>query len=289
MSFSIFLQRNEQEKNEINKTPLLLATYTGELKAETSIIDPVILIECDLADVANANYMTIPSFERSYFITNITSVRTGLVQFEAHCDVLSSFKNEILANEAVIKRQESEYNLYTTDKQMKYFQKPEVTVKQFPQGFNGYTVILAVAGGGDVIESTTWIIQAYENRTISDYTTVAGGTGCADFDFLMGSKYFQPSWTQDGVYYQNEKVGGENEEAQVYSYSRTYIECYRNNVGVIPIIGTSLSVFANSDPDDPTLMVEHSLAGYPDDTTKKTIDLPHPIKMVTFQWAEARA
>ena len=146
MAFSIVLQNNKSEKNRLTKSLEDIATYSGTLKTETSIIDPVIIIECDLTDVVNANYMTISEFGRSYFINNIRSIRSGLVEFSCHVDVLSSFADEIKLNKAIIHKQENSWNLYLNDGSFKIYQNPNVLTKAFPSGFTTQNYVLAVAG-----------------------------------------------------------------------------------------------------------------------------------------------
>ena len=116
------------------------------LKEETSIIDPVIKIECDLSNYVNCNYLTIPEFGRKYFVNNIRSVRNGLVEFSCHVDVLSSFADSIRTNKAIIKRQENKWNLYLNDGTFKVYQNPMVLTKAFPSGFTTQEFVLAVAG-----------------------------------------------------------------------------------------------------------------------------------------------
>lgn len=146
MSFNISLQINKSEREKLSKSVTDIITVSGELKAETSIIDPVIMIECDLNAVINCNYMTIPSFGRSYFVNNIRSIRSGLVEFSCHVDVLSSFANQIRDNTAIIRKQENDWNLYLNDGSFKIYQNPNVLTKAFPSGFTKQEFVLAVAG-----------------------------------------------------------------------------------------------------------------------------------------------
>lgn len=146
MAFDITLQRNNSERNRLTKEISDLFTVSGELKTETSIIDPVIMIECDLSDVTGCNYMTIPAFGRSYFINNIRSIRTGLVEFSCHVDVLSSFADEIRSNTAIVRKQENNWNLYLNEGSFKVYQNPIVLTKAFPSGFTTQEFVLAVAG-----------------------------------------------------------------------------------------------------------------------------------------------
>ena len=146
MAFDIVLQRNNSERNKVTKDVSDLLTVSGKLKTETSIIDPVIMIECDLSAVTGCNYMTIQTFGRSYFVNNIRSIRTGLVEFSCHVDVLSSFADEIRGNIAIVRKQENKWNLYLNDGSFKIYQNPNVLTKAFPSGFTTQEFVLAVAG-----------------------------------------------------------------------------------------------------------------------------------------------
>lgn len=146
MSFSITLMQNTSPVNKIGKELSSQLEVTGELRSETSIIDPIITIECDLADLTNCNYMYISEFNRYYFVNNIRSIRNGLVEFTCHVDVLETYKDEIRANSAIIKRQENNWNLYLNDGTFKVYQNPIVITKEFPSGFTTQEFVLAVAG-----------------------------------------------------------------------------------------------------------------------------------------------
>jgi len=144
--FDIVLQFNASEKNKVTKDVTDVLTLTGELRSETSIVDPVILVSGDLSTISGCNYMTISVFGRSYFITNIRSIRTGLIEISAHVDVISSFADEIKTNRAIIRKQENQWNLYLNDGSFKVYQNPMVLTKAFPSGFTTQEFVLAVAG-----------------------------------------------------------------------------------------------------------------------------------------------
>ena len=146
MAFDIILQRNNSEMNRVSKSVDNILTVSGTLKEDTSIIDPVIKIECELSNVTGCNYISVPAFGRSYFVTNIRSIRNGLVEFACHVDVLSSFATSIRSNTAIIKRQENSWNLYLNDGSFKIYQNPNVLTKAFPSGFTTQEFVLAIAG-----------------------------------------------------------------------------------------------------------------------------------------------
>lgn len=146
MAFQLNIQRNKSEKNKLTKSVENLVQLSGTLKEETSIINPVIKVNTSLTNIALCNYMSIPTFGRSYFVTDIKSITNDLVEISAHVDVLSSYKEYILANTGIIKSQENDWNLYLNDSSFKVYQNPYVVTKKFPNGFSTQEFVLAVAG-----------------------------------------------------------------------------------------------------------------------------------------------
>lgn len=147
MSFTIKLQTNTSSNNTMTKMVNDVLTCDGALREGSSVIDPVITIEGDLSTISKTNYMTISEFGRSYFITNIKTIRNNIVEISGHVDVLSSFADEIKKNKGIVKRQENVWNLYIDDGSFKTYQNPLVLTKSFPSGFSSsQSFVLAVAG-----------------------------------------------------------------------------------------------------------------------------------------------
>ena len=150
MSFVIKLQTNNSDKVQLTKNLTDIVSLTGTLKDETSIIDPVILVNATMSQVKTCNYMTISEFGRSYFVTGIRVIRDGLMEITGHVDVLSTYASQIRANDAIIKKQESQWNLYLNDGSFKVYQNNLIMTRDFPSGFNesdDWEFVLAVAGG----------------------------------------------------------------------------------------------------------------------------------------------
>ena len=143
---NIKIQRNESDDRAFNKSITDIANLSGHLRDGTSVIDPVIMVEGDISTIAACNYMTISEFGRSYFITNMESVRNNLVMVVGHVDVLTTYKDAILANSGIIRRQENLWNLYLDDGSFKVYNNPIVLTRAFPSGFSTMSFILAVAG-----------------------------------------------------------------------------------------------------------------------------------------------
>lgn len=144
--FDISFYVNSSEKNKVDKTLTLITTISGVLKESTSIIDPVIVIEGYLTAFTGCNYMQIETFGRSYFVNNIRSISNGLIEISAHVDVLSTYKNAIRKNQAILRKQQNSWNLYLNDGSLRVYQDPEIIVKAFPSGFTTQEFVLAVAG-----------------------------------------------------------------------------------------------------------------------------------------------
>ena len=147
MSFNIVIQTSASENNKLDKTLTDIATLTGTLRNDTSIIDPVFRVEGDMTSYITANYCTVETFGRSYFINNIRSLRAGLFEIDCHVDVLSSFKTQIRTNRAIIHKSERNWNLYLNDGSLKTYQDPIIYTKEFSSGFSGTEYyVLGVAG-----------------------------------------------------------------------------------------------------------------------------------------------
>lgn len=115
----VFFQ-NTAELNRVNKTDYLTEQIrvAGNLRDISDVINPSITFECTDDKILKSNYVYIPAFNRYYFINSITSVRTNLWRVNLHCDVLYSFRNDVLQIKAIIDRQENNFNRYLIDNNM---------------------------------------------------------------------------------------------------------------------------------------------------------------------------
>ena len=147
MSFSVDLYQNESPVEKIGKNLTNSHTISDVvIKRDTSILRPVLLIN-SAQDIYTYNYMYISEFGRYYFIDDIRSVN-NMWEISAHVDVLETYKNQILANTAVIRRQSRKYNTYLNDPEWKTYAYEQVAAFKFPvTPFNkDLKYILTVAG-----------------------------------------------------------------------------------------------------------------------------------------------
>ena len=137
------LYKTLDSENVINKTLTDLMTVDINLKASVNIVDPEIVLH---GDFRGFNYAHIPSLNRFYFINNIEQLNLRLVKLNMTCDVLETYKADILNSNARFKR-----NIKTGDFEnvsIDYSNKT-TSVKHVSNGapLQGETMIIAVLGG----------------------------------------------------------------------------------------------------------------------------------------------
>ena len=103
---NITFYKNSSEKEKIGKSLSSGLTLSGNLRDECSITSPSILVES--TSLVDYNYCYIPEFKRYYFISDIVSVRNNLWRVSLKCDVLESFKSDILNSSCIVNKQQNQ-------------------------------------------------------------------------------------------------------------------------------------------------------------------------------------
>ena len=151
---NIFFYTSSAEPNSFPKVLGSAIRYQGELRDECDILNPVLTIE-GLNPNTTFNYCYIPDFKRYYFITESSVIRTGLIQFNLHVDVLQSWSKEILELEAIISRNEYDFNNHLEDTRVPAWSNNMTSYKE-PTNITGnismpnlsnelYNIVLTVA------------------------------------------------------------------------------------------------------------------------------------------------
>ena len=87
--------------NVINKTLTNITNLNVVLKSDFDLDNPVILLNgTDYTTFLDNNYCVLPELNRSYFIDNIEQVNNRIVKLNCSCDVLETFKSDILGSTA---------------------------------------------------------------------------------------------------------------------------------------------------------------------------------------------
>ena len=138
--------KNSSEKNKIGKFLSSVLTLNGNLRDECSITSPSILVEA--TSLVDYNYCYIPEFKRYYFISDITSVRNNLWRVSLKCDVLESFKKDILNLSCIVDKQQNQsYSNYIDDGS--YINRADsfVEIANYQNGFNSNGEFILITAG----------------------------------------------------------------------------------------------------------------------------------------------
>ena len=135
------------ERNAIRKVLQNNFTLTGSLRGESSVISPSFLIEH--SNPSQYNYCFIPDFNRYYFITNITSVRTGIWRIDCNVDVLMSFQEQILNLDVIVSDDSlPDTETYMQGEQWQSLVKTKTDVITFPSGLLETGEYILITSGG---------------------------------------------------------------------------------------------------------------------------------------------
>lgn len=151
MSFIINFFTNMSQSNVVNKEISEKGSASGVLRNGTSITDPIVQIELSSTNgmsFSDINYVYIEEFHRYYYVTSIRSVYNNMWEIACHVDVLMSFKDQILSQNAIVARQEQIYNLYLDDGFFMTYQNPKIQIKTFSNAtpFETQEFVLVIAG-----------------------------------------------------------------------------------------------------------------------------------------------
>lgn len=103
----LIFYKTETPNNYLTKELVEKASLNIFLKRDTNVIFPTILINVDSLNkeaLKESNYCRIEELNRYYYVRNITSINNSLLQFECECDVLMTYKEEILKSWGKVRR-----------------------------------------------------------------------------------------------------------------------------------------------------------------------------------------
>ncbi len=88
--------------NTIGKTLTDEQTFDITFKDTFDIINPIVMLKSDVPILKN--YAQIPEFGRYYFITSIQIRPNGIYKLFLECDMLETYKDDILASKGLVTR-----------------------------------------------------------------------------------------------------------------------------------------------------------------------------------------
>lgn len=151
MQINLFTCTAENER--VDKTDYISNRFVmdGAFRNESSIQDPVILIEKTNPAEFHYNYMYIPNFKRWYYINDFITTRNKLWELHAHVDVLYTWRASIREMKCVIDKAQNanDANLYLDDGSFVMDTRKFNNIIKFPTGLNENGQYILICAGGD--------------------------------------------------------------------------------------------------------------------------------------------
>lgn len=133
-----------EEKRKLNKILGTSIELNGNLVGDTSLVSPTIEVGFN-SNLSVCNYVYIQAFRRYYFITDIT-LKNKVMIIKLHCDVLMSFKNDILNSKATVIRTNTG-NSYIPDNMIMQTKKIKRQAQKIGTGFTKSEKFVLQIGG----------------------------------------------------------------------------------------------------------------------------------------------
>lgn len=166
-------------RNSTFVPPVSGATTQVLLREETSIVKPTFRMRLEYegmvsaADLFQYNYCYCPEFKRYYFITDIVSYTAVIFDISCECDVLATFREDILNTDAFIMYAESQYNAMLSDSRLPISDSSIMQVVTYPftvcDDDGCFILTLAAEGGtGDTGAAQSFVLSKSQIASVAD-------------------------------------------------------------------------------------------------------------------------
>lgn len=134
MSYPLIFKKCISPVNKVDKSFANgSVTFNVVMKENTDVFKPTFIIQTE-SRLWDYNYIDGSNFSgRQYFIVDVRSIGNNRFEVDAKTDVLSTWKNEIRGNSAVLKRQENLFNLYLDDPEFHVLNYERIHTFRFPE------------------------------------------------------------------------------------------------------------------------------------------------------------
>ena len=145
-SITIDLYNVSDDNEKVNKTLGTAKEFTNcSIKEQTDVTNITLRIQTT-DNLSGYNYAYVSEYGRDYFIDKIETTPTGYWVLSCRCDVLMSFKTDILKLNGTLTRSESVFNVYLQDPEYKALAYRDIVTRIFPTPVDQDTFILMTVG-----------------------------------------------------------------------------------------------------------------------------------------------
>lgn len=158
MAFTIKIGKTTKAKNS-TRVPPLSNSVQVLLKDTTSVVNPVFQLRmgvngapASITEISKYNYCYCENFKRYYFITDIQAETATVANIFCECDVLATFREDILATPCFAMYAQSKKNVFIEDARLPMYGISKSYSIKLPISFMAQTgcfVLTAATAGGD--------------------------------------------------------------------------------------------------------------------------------------------
>ena len=139
------LYNTNSETNRINKVMTDETEFDVRLKDKSSVVNPVLLLKSET--YISFNYAYIPKFQRYYFIDDISVFPNKMYLLTLRCDVLTSFKDDILKSYARIVEQTNSNAYYDSNLKSEVRKEVDTYMSNVSFDLTADSMVLVTIGG----------------------------------------------------------------------------------------------------------------------------------------------
>lgn len=138
--------KNKSEVNRLNKELTIVKEVTVNLKNPENVNNFSVIIS-RFEGLNTCNYAYVNALNRFYFINDIEFLNNNNFRVYFKVDVLTTYKEKILSQRALVSRNSTKANFYLNDDRYKIENRTRTVTKKFPNSFSGDSILLVVNGG----------------------------------------------------------------------------------------------------------------------------------------------
>lgn len=138
------LYTTKTPNNTIGKVLENETEYNIKFKSQADRTKPVVVLMSQT--MIDFNYAYIPDFNRYYFVESIEVTPNKIYNISLRCDVLESFKNDILESSGFVNQQTTPNKYYNSDYQTEIKKEVDVIKSNVTLDTTKSTILVAIGG-----------------------------------------------------------------------------------------------------------------------------------------------
>lgn len=138
------LYTTKTPNNTIGKVLENETNYNIKFKSQVERTKPVVVLMSET--MIDFNYAYIPDFNRYYFVEKIEVTPNKIYNISLRCDVLESFKNDILESSGFVNQQTTPNKYYNSDYQTEIKKEVDVIKSNVTLDTTKSTILVTIGG-----------------------------------------------------------------------------------------------------------------------------------------------